>query len=281
MNTGTDTTIVPSNSTLGQVPEALRALYPDRLALWSLRPGGITTDMVALLNKGGQTIVSPTKVGYIIMTVDAVGLEKKFAMKERPKKKPGVVLCSSLEQLEMLAEVSPKILKLYHACWDKGILLGCILPWKESSAKLYIPDDGSAEMVMDTRKTSCFVINYGAPSERISKLLWDEHRKLAFASSANPSGKGNRGKLEFVGENIINNADMLVFADDYVERQQPGKSIKARWEQGVMVSMVNAEGKLADPPMIIRHGLDLEKIKLELTTVYGVDGFIDNHGAYH
>ena len=38
--------------------------------------------------------------------------------------------------------------------------------------------------------------------------------------------------------------DLVIEADDYVASIQPDKTIETRYEQGVMVSMVDAEGKL-------------------------------------
>jgi len=66
------------------------------------------------------------------------------------------------------------------------ILPGCVLPWKEN-AKRHIPADGSDSMIMDGRGTSCFVIKFGVPSELIAQELWNEHGKVAFASSALPA----------------------------------------------------------------------------------------------
>ena len=107
-------------------------------------------------------IVRPTKVGYIIMTSDIGGLERKFSAKQRALNKPGVVLCGSMGQLRKLAELNDEIDALYKMAWDEDILLGCILPWKES-AKQHIPTDGSDSMIMDGRGTSCFVIKFGVP----------------------------------------------------------------------------------------------------------------------
>ena len=261
------------------IPEELRWLYPATLGIWEMAPGDITREMVMLLKSGGKAIVTPTKVGYIVMTVDSEGLVKKFAMKGRPRSKPGVVLLSSLDQLEELAVVNDNIRGLYQSCWQKDILLGCILPWHLEAADRYIPQDGARDMVQDARGTSCFVIKYGDPSERIAAHLWENDRMLSFASSANPSGKGNRGQLQYVGDDIIAKADHLVFADSFVAGQQPEKTIETRWEQGVMVSMVDGEGQLIDLPVVIRRGLVLEQVMLEMSKIY--DSFNYRHGAYH
>jgi hypothetical protein len=53
-------------------------------------------------------------------------------------------------------------------------------------------------------------IKYGVPSEVIAHELWEEHEKLAFASSANPSGKGNSGHITGIGERIHNEADLVI-----------------------------------------------------------------------
>lgn len=244
--------------------------------------GLISNDLsvcVSTMLQQGGVIVSPTKVGYIIMTTDRAGLEKKFMLKGRPKKKPGVVLLSTLAQLDELAEVDKKTMELYRNCWEKNILLGCILPWKEEAKKKYIPDDGSVDFVTDDRNTSCFVIKYGTPSEVIATKLWFDHKMLSFASSANPSGQGNRGQIEGVGEKILNGVDLIIEADEFVRKQQPDKDIDTRYEQGVMVSMVDENGQLVKTPTIIRNGLDIDRIKEQLSLVYGT--FHHEHGSYH
>ena len=133
--------------------------------------GGVQPESMEILTGEGGAIVSPTKVGYIIMTSDRAGLDRKFDAKERNLNKPGVVLCGSMEQLKALAVLNEEIEAFYQSHWDKDILLGCILPWRED-AEQHIPQDGSAELMRDGRKTSCFVIKFGVPSEMVCKELW-------------------------------------------------------------------------------------------------------------
>ena len=240
-------------------------------------PEAIQNGVELLEKQQGKIIVSPTKVGYIVMTCDRKGLERKFQAKNRNLNKPGVVLCASIEQLQELAEINPEILAFYQMHWDRDILLGCILPWKKEGLK-YIPDDGSRELMMDKRQTSCFVIKFGTPGEQIATELWNRHKMLSFASSANPSGKGNRGMLEGIGAQIENEADLLIEADDYVASIQPNKTIDTRYEQGVMVSMVDDDGTLVKTqdnqrgivpcPTVIRKGLDIDKIMDNLSTTF-------------
>ncbi|MEL6171135.1 MAG: Sua5/YciO/YrdC/YwlC family protein [Pseudomonadota bacterium] len=257
----------------------------QKLIRWN---GGLQQEAVDRLTQPGGCIVSPTKVGYIVMTSDAAGLERKFSAKNRKRNKPGVVLCGSMDQLKTLAQLNPEIEALYQAHWDKDILLGCILPWKDE-AQAHIPDDGSSELMMDDRKTSCFVIKFGTPSENTVKELWENHGKLVFASSANPSGKGNRGLVEGIGERIEDEVDMIIEANDYVASIQPDADEKTRYEQGVMVSAVDAEGKLvpvqngdrdvSPAPVLIRKGLACTEI-MELMSEYFIS-WDYRHGHYY
>jgi tRNA A37 threonylcarbamoyladenosine synthetase subunit TsaC/SUA5/YrdC len=229
---------------------------------------------VRILNDSGGVIISSTKVGYIIMTSDKVGLDRKFEAKQRNFNKPAVVLCSSMEHLKTLAELNPDIEKFYQYHWDNDIFLGCILPWQED-ALFYIPDDGSDELMMDQRKTSCFVIKFGIPSEQITKRLWDRYKKLIFASSANPSGQPNRGLLSGIGKKIEKSVDLLIEVDDYVDSIQSDVNEESLYEQGVIVSMVGPHGALIPQqknrreifpcPTLIRKGLDVDRIMLSLT----------------
>jgi tRNA A37 threonylcarbamoyladenosine synthetase subunit TsaC/SUA5/YrdC len=75
---------------------------------------GTPTEAVDLLAGDGGIAVVATKVGYIIMTSDKEGLERKFDAKERNRNKPGVVLVSSLEMLRKLAQLTPEIDSLYE-----------------------------------------------------------------------------------------------------------------------------------------------------------------------
>ncbi|MGV3344609.1 L-threonylcarbamoyladenylate synthase [Enterobacteriaceae bacterium LUAb1] len=250
--------------------------------------GGLQPEAVEILSQEGGMIVCPTKVGYIIMTSDKAGLERKFDAKQRNRNKPGVVLCGSLEQLKSLAQLTPEIEQLYQQHWDDDILLGCILPWKESGLSR-IPDDGSKELMMDGRQTSCFVIKFGTPGEILAKDLWENHGKFSFASSANPSGKGNRGLVEGIGERIEERADLIIGANDYVKSIQPYESEKSRYEQGVMISMVDSHGKLIPEqkgernvfpcPVLIRKGLDADKIMSIMSDIFTTWDY--RHGEYY
>ncbi len=240
--------------------------------------GTMPTEALTALDTAGNTIVSPTKVGYIIMTADRAGLDVKFQVKNRPARKPGVVLCCGIDQLTRLAQVNDDILALYKAHWQHDILLGCILPWRQDALSL-IPDDGSAALMMDTRQTSCFVIRFGKPSEQVVAYRWNNGKKLTFASSANESGKGNMGVFAGIGDRILNGVTYAVEADAFVNSIQPEKTVETRHEQGVMVSMVNTDGTLTDTPVLIRKGLAVDKIMVLLSEHYNRWDY--RHGAYY
>ena len=235
----------------------------------------------------GGLVVCATKVGYILMTTDGPGLERKFDAKQRNRNKPGVVLCSSMEQLRELAQLSDEIEAFYQMHWDNDILLGCILPWREEALQL-IPDTTTEALVMDARGTSCFVIKFGRPAEQLAEAMW-RTRTLTFASSANPSGVGNKGRVKCIGQRIEAEADLIIAADDYVASMQPGKTADSRHEQGVMVSMVDESGKLVPEqrgrrsvlpcPTLIRRGLDCGRIMENLAVTFLSWDY--RQGTYH
>ncbi|UJF23653.1 Sua5/YciO/YrdC/YwlC family protein [Suttonella sp. R2A3] len=245
-------------------------------------------EAIDVFSQEGGLLVCPTKVGYIIITTDRKGLERKFDAKERNRNKPGVVLCGSMEQLRELAQMTPEIDELYQRHWDEDILLGCILPWREN-AKANLVQDGREELMMDKRGTSCFVIRFGTPGEQIAAHRWEQEKQCVFASSANPSGKGNRGLVEGIGERIASHVDLIIEADDYVASIQPDKTIDTRYEQGVMVSMVDKNGKLipeqhgersiSPAPVLIRKGLDVDKIMMHLSDIFPSWDY--RHGEYY
>jgi tRNA A37 threonylcarbamoyladenosine synthetase subunit TsaC/SUA5/YrdC len=257
----------------------------DKKVIWN---GGVQPEALEILCGSGGMIVCPTKVGYILMTSDKQGLERKFVAKQRNRNKPGVVLCGSMEQLKALAQLNPEIEAFYQAHWDADILLGCILPWQQEAID-NLPDDGVNELMMDSRKTSCFVIKFGKPGEILAKELWDNHRKFSFASSANPSGKGNRGLVECIGERIEQHADLIICANDYVKSIQPEEREETRYEQGVIVSMVDDAGNLIPEqrgdrritpcPVLIRKGLDVDKIISLMSATFNSWDY--RHGDYY
>ncbi|MFH4355989.1 MAG: Sua5/YciO/YrdC/YwlC family protein [Neisseriaceae bacterium] len=245
--------------------------------------GGVQLEALEVLSQPGGVIVSPTKVGYIIMATDLAGLERKFEAKQRKKSKPAVVLCSSLEQFKTLAAYDSKILELYEMHWEQDVLLGCILPWS-SEGWAMLEQAGTQSLVTDARQTSCFVIKFGTPSELIAGSLWQKERKITFASSANPSGVGNRGKVAGIGQRIEQSVDLIISADEYVSSIQPGNDEHSRYEQGVMISLVDDQGALVtnsevNYPSLIRKGLSMDKIMVNLSRLF--DRWDYRHGSYY
>jgi hypothetical protein len=109
----------------------------------------------------------------------------------------------------------------------------------------------------------------------VARELWEEDRTLLFASSANPSGQGNRGVVEGIGERISRGVDLVIESDEYVRSIQPDADEDTRHEQGVMVSFVDAEGRLvpeqhgqrgvSPAPALIRTGLSADRIMHHLS----------------
>ncbi|MFI9510103.1 L-threonylcarbamoyladenylate synthase [Nocardia sp. NPDC052566] len=250
--------------------------------------GQAVDQAVDILDAAGGLVVAPTKVGYVLIATDGAGLERKFSAKQRKRNKPGVVLCSSMAQLEELAVLNDEIRAFYQKHWDDDILLGCILPWRTEALAL-LPDETARELARDGRGTSCFVIRFGTPAEQIVGELWRSRSKLSFASSANPSGVGNRGRVSGIGPRIEAEADLIVAADDYVHSIQPDRDDDSRHEQGVMVSMVDGVGdlvpeqhgerRITPAPTVIRRGLDIDRIMDTLADTFPSWDY--RHGDYY
>ena len=92
-----------------------------------------------------------------------------------------------------------------------------------------------------------------------------------------------------IGEQIEHEADLIIDGDDYVKSIQPDKTVDTRYEQGVMISFVDAHGQLVpeqgnqrsvEPaPVLIRKGLDLERIMFHLSEGYHSWNY--RHGEYY
>lgn len=157
--------------------------------------GQLSQEGFDILKGEGGCIVCPTKVGYIIMTSDKAGLERKFEAKERNRNKPGVVLCGSMDELRALAQLNPEIEAFYQKHWDEDILLGCILPWREDAyAKLQAFGDGREELMTDVRGTSCFVIKFGKAGEQIAKEMWEKKARWFTPLQPTHPVKGTAGR---------------------------------------------------------------------------------------
>ena len=81
----------------------------------------------------------------------------------------------------------------------------------------------------------------------------------------------------------------MIEADDYVASIQPDKTVETRYEQGVMVSMVDKNGALVPEqkgersvqpcPVVIRKGLDIDRIMMHLADSFNTWDY--RHGEYY
>ena len=73
----------------------------------------------------------------------------------------------------------------------------------------------------DVRGTSCFVIKFGKAGEQLAAKLWEEGKNGLCLISLTHQEKGNRGKVEGIGQRIEGAVDLVIEADDYVASIQP------------------------------------------------------------
>lgn len=216
--------------------------------------------------KNGGLIICPTRVGYILVGNTEAALKRKFELKHRPQQKSAVVL-TEYRQLFEIAQVPRLHKKFIDAIEQADILCGFIFKRKEE--KFMTLDAFTRGITRLPDETSCFVINHGAYSQYLVKQARKDHTYV-FASSANRSGTGNRGRFENIGDEIVNGVDFSVAHNAYVaQRYKPDSG-----EQGVMVNLI------ANRPAVIRKGLDLQKITDILTRIYGEEGWGMQHGNH-
>ena len=216
--------------------------------------------------KEGGLIVCPTRVGYILVGNTEKAIRRKFELKHRPLQKSAVVL-TDFEQIFDIAEVPPEAKRFIDAIEQADLLCGFIMKRREEKfAKL---DAFTRDITRQPDGTSCFVIHHGDYSEYLTRRAKSDGTYV-FASSANRSGTGNRGRFENIGEEIVNGVDYAIEDNAYVaQRYEPDSG-----EQGVMVSFMGKQ------PAVIRQGLNMKEIAEILDRVYGKDGWEMRHGEH-
>jgi tRNA A37 threonylcarbamoyladenosine synthetase subunit TsaC/SUA5/YrdC len=216
--------------------------------------------------KGGGLIICPTRVGYILVGASARALKRKFELKERAEKKSAVVL-TNYTQLPGIAQIPPQHKRFIDGIEHIQILCGFIL--KRNDRAFSHLDGRIQALTQQPDNSSCFVIHHGVYSEYLAKRAAKDGI-FVFASSANKSGTGNRGRFKNIGDRIVGGVDYAIEHDEYVAQDYEPDS----GEQGVMVSFITPK------PTVIRRGLKLQLITDLLTDIYGADGWIMDHGAH-
>jgi len=216
--------------------------------------------------KSGGLVISPTKVGYIMVGCTFESIKRKFDLKQRKKSKSAVILTryENLEVVSLVPSIHQKFISLLN---QSNLLCGFIL--KRNKDAFVTLNKDLVDYTKQPNETSCFVINHGLYSEQLEKFATLDNI-LLFASSANKSGTGNKGKFKNIGDSIIKNVNYSIIDDEYVAQRYQDKEA----EQGVMIDLTS------DVPSLIRLGLFSDKIVQLLSLIYGEKGFTINHGAY-
>jgi len=216
--------------------------------------------------KEGGLIICPTRVGYILVGNTEDAIKRKFQLKHRPLQKSAVVL-TDYEQIFDIAEVPQEHKKFVDAIEQADLLCGFIMKRREE--KFVHLDPFTRDITRQPDGTSCFVIHHGDYSEYLTRRAREDGMYI-FASSANRSGTGNRGRFENIGVEIVNGVDYTIEDNAYVaQRYVPDSG-----EQGVMVSF------MGERPAVIRRGLNMKEIGEILDRVYGKDGWDMKHGEH-
>lgn len=211
-------------------------------------------------------IICPTKVGYILVAQHSSALERKFMLKKRPIRKSAVLLTnySMLLRISVIPKDHRLFIEKINNC---RILCGFIL--KRKKTEFNMCTESMNAYTMQPNKTSCFVINHGAYSEKLVMMASQENHYL-FASSANISGTGNKGRFSNIATSITKATDFCIEDDAYVSQRYADEVS----EQGVMVDLCSSK------PVVIRLGLYSDVIINILRELYGPSGYSVCHGSY-
>ncbi len=111
-------------------------------------------------------------------------------------------------------------------------LLGCILPWREDAcAKLQAFSEMDEELMMTLVELHALSSNLAKPVSKSPKKCGKKKARWFTLLQPTLPVKGNRGKVEAIGERIEGAVDLVIEADDgvYPTRQDHTN----RYEQGV------------------------------------------------
>ena len=163
---------------------------------------------------------------------------------------PQQTRCSSLWEAWMnfvpLLHVNPEIDAFYQKHWDEDILLVVSFLGVKMPMQNYKPSEMDVKNSWQTFvELSCLSSNLVKLVRQIAKEMWEKEGKMVYASSANPSGKGNRLGRSKESVSVSKVPWTVIEADDYVASIQPDKTIETLWTR-VMVSMVWMRKKI-DP----------------------------------
>lgn len=211
-----------------------------------------------VLIRGGLAII-PSDVGYGIVAIESIALERAFKTKQRkPHKRHAMIGSFALHQeLHTLSDRETKMVELL--CKDLDLPLGVIAPFRKEHPILQ--KLGSETLSKSTMDGSlAMLVNGGRFQDKLSELASLAGLPL-MGSSANLTGKGTKSSVEDIEPEIMEAADIVI---DYGKRKY-----SVPRPSSTMIDFRSVE--------LVRFGACYDVIKDVLHRFYGIQ-FPDDPG---
>lgn len=173
----------------------------------------------------GGVVIFPTQSLYGLgaNALDPRAVNRIFAIKKRPSKKPVLILINNISELDVLVrEVPPPAIRIMNACWPGGVTLVCY-------AKEALPSNLTA----GTGK-----IGVRLPLHPVARQLVHLAAVPITGTSANLSGQTGCANIHDIDPGVRRNVDMILDAG----------TLKG----GLGSTIVDIT---ASPPRILREGM--------------------------
>lgn len=158
--------------------------------------------------KAGGIALLPGDVGYFLVAGNFDGVAKIFSTKNRGahKRHPTIGSLELQRELHTLTPEQGEIIK--HLTEDIGLPLAVVGRYRPDHAMMKHFDEESLD-ASSADGTIHMAINVGSLANELARLAHAENFLLQ-GSSANPSGTGNKFRLEDVPEEIKSIADIVI-----------------------------------------------------------------------
>lgn len=160
-----------------------------------------------VLTNGGLAII-PVDVGYAIIAMDPVALERAFVTKQRkPHKRHAMIGSYSLhKEIHVLPPREAGMTKLL--VHDLNLPLGLVAPFKEDHPMIQKLGKETLER-SSMEGTLAMLVNGGALQDEIARLSFECGRPV-MGSSANLTGHGTKSFAEDIEPEILNAVDIVI-----------------------------------------------------------------------
>lgn len=173
----------------------------------SIDPKADAKRVFDVLLKGGLAII-PVDVGYAIIAMDSVALERAFQTKQRkPHKRHAMVGSYALhKEIHVLPPREARMAQLL--VHDLNLPLGLVAPYKADHPMIQKLGAETLER-SSIEGTLAMLVNGGQLQDEVARLAFEAGLPV-MGSSANMTGKGTKSLVEDIEPEILAAADIVI-----------------------------------------------------------------------